>query len=106
MARPLNKEMAMTDGSALKLLGRVRGRPFKRVWSGDPLDRRVRCRNETTIAAAALLAGEAEMVDTFVRAIEISDFDRRLQVVEADCFDHSDAETGMNVAGPGGHCNL
>jgi len=30
----------------------------------------------------------AAVVDTFVRAIETSDFDRRLQLVEADCSDH------------------
>ena len=41
------------------------------------------------------------MVDTFVRAIETSDFERRLQLVEAEGSDHSDAATGMNGAGPG-----
>jgi hypothetical protein len=128
-----------------------------RSRSGNPLGRRVGCRNKTTIAAAALLAGEAEaltrravelalvgdptamrlcierilppcrertvrfalppiesaadiapamkavtsalaaglitpgeagtiaaVVDTFVRAIETSDFDRRLKIMEAD----------------------
>jgi len=38
----------------------VRGRAFEKGRSGNPLRRRVGCRNKTTIAAAALLAGEAE----------------------------------------------
>src|SRR5881628_2649623 len=50
----------MTDGIAPKASGRVRGRPFEKGRSGNPLGRRVGCRNKTTIAAAALLAGEAE----------------------------------------------
>src|SRR5438128_12363380 len=52
--------MAMTDRIAPKASGRVRGRPFEKGRSGNPLGRRVGCRNKTTIAAAALLAGEAE----------------------------------------------
>jgi hypothetical protein len=56
----LSKEMPMTDGFAPKPLGRVRGRPFEKGRSGNPAGRRVGCRNKTTIAAAALLAGEAE----------------------------------------------
>ena len=151
-----------------------RGRPFQKGQSGNPLGRRVGCRNKTTIAAAALLAGGAEaltrkavelalvgdptalrlcverilppcrertvkfilppiesaadiapamkavtsalaggmitpgaaatiaaVVDTFVRAIETRDFERRLQLVEADCPDHPAAAAGMNGAGPG-----
>jgi hypothetical protein len=50
----------MTDGLSPKALGRVRARPFGKGRSGNPLGRRVGCRNKTTIAAAALLAGEAE----------------------------------------------
>jgi hypothetical protein len=38
----------------------VRGRPFKKGRSGNPAGRRVGCRNKTTIAAASLLAREAE----------------------------------------------
>src|SRR5947207_4135259 len=149
--------MTMTDGLTAKAPGRVRGRPFEKGRSGNPLGRRVGCRNKTTIAAAALLAGEAEaltrtavelaligdptalrlcierilppcrermvkfalppiesaadiapamkavtsalaaglitpgeagtiaaVVDTFVRAIETTDFDRRLKIMEAD----------------------
>ena len=39
------------------------------------------------------------MVDTFVRAIETSDFERRLQLVEADRFDQPGAATGTYGAG-------
>src|SRR6266536_3716420 len=53
-------EMMMIDGHAPKAPGRVRGRPFEKGRSANPLGRRVGCRNKTTIAAAALLAGEAE----------------------------------------------
>ena len=168
----------MTDGIAPKAPGRVRGRPFEKGRSGNPLGRRVGCRNKTTIAAAALLAGEAEaltrtavelaligdptalrlclerilppcrdrmvkfalppiesaadiaaamkavtaalaggvispgeaatiaaVVDTFVRAIETSDFERRLQLVEADHFDRPGEAVGMNGAGRGGYYN-
>ena len=101
----------MTDGHAPKPPGRVRGRPFEKSRSGNPLGRRVGCRNKTTIAAAALLAGEAEaltrksvelaLVDTFVRAIETSDFERRLRLVEADHFDHPGEAAGIYGAGPG-----
>src|SRR2546423_937997 len=136
--------MSMTDGIAPKAPGRVHGRPFEKGRSGNPLGRRVGCRNKTTIAAAALLAGEAEaltrkavglrsratrglkahdiapamkavtsalagglitpaeaatiaaVVDTFVRAIETSDFERRLRLVEADHFDQPGAAAGIN----------
>jgi len=47
--------------------------------------------------------GAGWVVDTFVRAIEISDFDRRLPLVETDCFNDSGAVTGMHDAGPGGY---
>ena len=50
----------MTEGLAPNSPGRVRGRAFEKGRSGNPLGRRVGCRNKTTIAAAALLAGEAE----------------------------------------------
>jgi hypothetical protein len=165
----------MADGVSPKPPGRVRGRPFEKGRSGNPLGRRVGCRNRTTIAAAALLAGEAEaltrkavelalegdptalrlciervlpqcreravkfalppiesaadiapamkavtsalaggvitpaeaatiaaVVDTFVRAIETSDFDRRLKIMEADHFDHPGAAAGINGAGVNG----
>ena len=42
------------------------------------------------------------MVDTFVRAIETSDFDRRLKIMEADHFDHPGAAAGINGAGANG----
>jgi hypothetical protein len=52
--------MQMTQGMAPRAPGQVRGRPSEKGRSGDPLGRRVGCRNKTTIAAAALPAGEAE----------------------------------------------
>ncbi len=50
----------MIDGHAPKPPRRVRGRPFHKGGSGNPLGRRVGCCNKTTIAVAALVAGEAE----------------------------------------------
>src|ERR1700746_1566264 len=52
--------MATTEALATKTPKKVRGQPFEKGRSGNPLGRRVGCRNKTTIAAAALLAGEAE----------------------------------------------
>jgi hypothetical protein len=40
------------------------------------------------------------VVDTFVRAIETSDFERRLRLVEAD---HPSEAAGMNGTGAGGY---
>jgi hypothetical protein len=60
----------MTDGFAPKPPGRVRGRPFEKGRSGNPLGRRVGCRNKTTIAAASLLAGEAEALTR--KAVELA----------------------------------
>ena len=40
------------------------------------------------------------VVDTFVRAIEAGDFQRRLQHVEADHANPADAPAGTNGAGP------
>jgi hypothetical protein len=172
-----NKEMRMTDGLTPKAPGRARGRPFEKGRPGNPLGRRVGCRNRTTIAAAALLAGEAEaltrkavelalvgdptalrlcierilpqcreravkfalppiesaadiapamkavtsaladgmitpaeaatiaaVVDTFMRAIETSDFERRLRLVEADHFNQPDEAAGMYGGTPNGYC--
>jgi hypothetical protein len=59
----------MTDGLTPKAPGRVRGRPFEQGRSGNPLGRRVGCWNKTTIAAASLLAGEAEALTR--RAVEL-----------------------------------
>ena len=146
----------MTDDILATSPDRVRGRPFHKGRSGNPAGRRPGSRNKATIAAAQLLAGEAEgltrktvelalegdpmalrlcverilpacreravkfelppiesaadiapamkavtsalaagtitpgeaatiaaVVDTFVRAIETSDFERRLKIVEA-----------------------
>ena len=62
--------MSMTDGLTPRPLGRVRGRPFEKGRSGNPLGRRVGCRNKTTAAAAALLAGEAEALTR--KAVELA----------------------------------
>jgi hypothetical protein len=40
------------------------------------------------------------VVDTFVRVIETSDFERRLQQVEADCANPADAPASTSGAGP------
>jgi hypothetical protein len=48
----------------------VRGRPFEKGRSGNPLGRRVGCHNGTTIAAASLLAGEAEALTS--KAVEFA----------------------------------
>ena len=60
----------MTDGLTPKPPGRVRGRPFEKGRSGSPLERRVGCRDKTTIAAAAVLAGEAETLTR--KAVELA----------------------------------
>ena len=39
--------------------------------------------------------------DTFARAIETSDFERRLQLIEADCSNQPDTVTGKYSVGPG-----
>src|SRR5882724_9630799 len=62
--------MSMTVGIASKSSGQVRGRPFEKGRSGNPLGPRVGCRNKTTIAAAALLAGEAEALTR--KAVELA----------------------------------
>jgi hypothetical protein len=62
--------MTMIDGHAPKPPGEVRVRPFQKGRSGNPLGRRVGCRNKTTIAAASLLAGEAEALTR--RAVELA----------------------------------
>src|SRR5262249_41956935 len=62
--------MSMTEGLAPNSPGKVRRRPFEKGWSGNPTGRRVGCRNKTTIAAAALLAGEAEALTR--KAVELA----------------------------------
>ena len=63
----------------------------------------------SALAAGLITPGEgatiAAVVDTFVRAIETSDFDRRLQLVEAGCSNHPDAAASRHGAGPGGYFN-
>src|SRR6059058_563471 len=62
--------MTTSDGLPPRQPGRVRGWPFEKGRSGNPLGRRVGCRNKTTIAAASLLAGEAEALTR--RAVELA----------------------------------
>src|SRR5438132_13140291 len=63
----------------------------------------------SVLAGGAITPGEAAtiaaVVDTFVRAIETSDFDRRLQLVEAGHFNHPGAAAGMDGPGPSGYFN-
>jgi hypothetical protein len=61
------------------------------IRKGDPPRRPLAgSRNKRTLAAAVLLEGEGEaariagVVDTFVRVIETSDFERRLKIVEGE----------------------
>ena len=58
----------------------------------------------SALAAGEITPGEAAtiaaVVDIFVRAIETSDFERRLQLVEADCSNDSNAVPGMCGPGP------
>ena len=59
----------------------------------------------SALAGGLITPGEAAtiaaVVDTFVRAIETSDFERRLRLVEADCSNDPSATASMNGAGPG-----
>jgi hypothetical protein len=61
----------------------------------------------SALAGGMITPGEAAtiaaVVDTFVRAIETSDFERRLQLVEADHFNHPGEAAGMYGAGPNGY---
>jgi len=61
----------------------------------------------SALAAGLITPGEAAtiaaVVDTFVRAIETSDFERRLRLVEADHFDHPGAAAGINGTGANGY---
>jgi hypothetical protein len=52
--------MTMADGFSPKPAGRARGRPYEKGRSGNPAGRRTGSRNNATLAAAALLAGESE----------------------------------------------
>ena len=60
----------MSNSIAPKLPGRARGRPFEKGRSGNPGGRRPGSRNKTTLAAATLLAGEAEALTR--KAVEMA----------------------------------
>jgi hypothetical protein len=62
--------MAMSNSISPKQPGRVRGRPFEKGRSGNPAGRRTGSRNRTTLAAATLLAGEAEALTR--KAVEMA----------------------------------
>ena len=60
----------MSADISSKLPVRVRGRPFEKGRSGNPAGRRTGSRNKATLAAAALLAGEAEALTR--KAVEMA----------------------------------
>ena len=64
----------------------------------------------SALAGGVITPGQAAtiraVVDTFVRAIETSDFERRLQLVEADCSNYPGAAVGTSGAGLGGYYHL
>ncbi len=60
----------MADRLLPQLPGRGRGRPFEKGRSGNPGGRRRGSRNKTTLAAAALLAGESEALTR--KAVEMA----------------------------------
>ena len=60
----------MSHDISPKLPGRRRGRPFEKGRSGNPGGRRRGCRNRATLAAAALLEGEAEALTR--KAVEMA----------------------------------
>jgi hypothetical protein len=63
-------EMTMSNSIAPKPPGRLRGRPFEKGRSGNPGGRRQGSRYKTTLAAATLLAGEAEALTR--KAVEMA----------------------------------
>src|SRR5271156_2899307 len=60
----------MSDDISPKLPARVHGRPFEKGRSGNPGGRRPGSRNQATLAAAALLAGESEALTR--KAVELA----------------------------------
>ena len=60
----------MSHDISPKLPGRRRGRPFEKGRSGNPGGQRRGCRNRATLAAAALLEGEAEALTR--KAVEMA----------------------------------
>jgi len=68
--RRLFEEMYVADQLSPKPPGLPRGRPFDKGRSGNPGGRRAGSRNKATLAAAALLEGEAEALTR--RAVELA----------------------------------
>ena len=64
------KEVTMDDRASSKPPRRRRGRPFEQGRSGNPAGRRTGSRNKATLAAAALLQGEAEALTR--KAVELA----------------------------------
>jgi Family of unknown function (DUF5681) len=62
--------MLRADGALRKPPGRARGRRFEKGRSGNPAGRRPRCRNNVSLAAEALLDGEAEAL--IRKAVELA----------------------------------
>ena len=60
----------MSADISSKLPRRMRGRPFAKGRSGNPAGRRPGSRNQATLAAAALLAGESEALTR--KAVEMA----------------------------------
>ena len=63
----------------------------------------------SALAEGAITPGEAQRiaaaVDTFVRAIETSDFERRLKEAEDGLAKHSRGPAGISGVWPGGRFN-
>src|SRR5207302_8448236 len=61
----------------------------------------------SALAAGIITPGEAgtiaAVVDTFVRAIETSDFDRRLKIMEADLPTDAPQAAGRRIPGDAGY---
>ena len=99
----LQKQEEGRDGRGRFLKGQS-GNPqggFRKGQSGNPGGRRPGSRNKATEIAELLLAGEVEaltrkavelarVVEIFVRAVEASDFERRLKALEEQFAEDAD----------------